>query len=193
MKTWTLCVCLLVNTALASDLPRAEEVMRKTGVRQGLAVVLDATDGTFESGLASDGRILVQTLTTDAAACTTAREHLFAQGLYGQASVDYVANLLRDKGFDVQTPEYVRLERGAPGNPVLDVGGLRWSVVQASLLTSTAPGGLTAPTLHPVKPAGCVPDDYGTVNLRGAIAVVDDAVCSVVDKGNLLSRSVTSG
>lgn len=101
-----------------------------------------------------------------------------------QASVDYVANLLRDKGFDVQTPEYVRVERGAPGNPVLDVGGRRWGVVQASLLTSTAPGGLTAPTLHPVKPAGCAPDDYGTLNLRGAIAVVDDAVCSVVDKQN---------
>lgn len=85
----------------------------------------------------------------------------------------------------MQTPEYVRVERGAPGNPVLDVGGRRWGVVQqASLLTSTAPGGLTAPTLHPVKPAGCAPDDYGTLNLRGAIAVVDDAVCSVVDKQN---------
>ncbi|UCZ59925.1 M28 family peptidase [Mycolicibacterium phocaicum] len=101
-----------------------------------------------------------------------------------QASVDYVANLLRDKGFDVQTPEYVRVERGAPGNPVLDVAGRRWGVVQASLLTSTAPGGLTAPTLHPVKPAGCAPDDYGTLNLRGAIAVVDDTACSVVDKQN---------
>ncbi len=101
-----------------------------------------------------------------------------------QASVDYVANLLRDKGFDVQTPEYVRVVRGAPGNPVLDVGGLRWSVVQASLLTSTAPGGLSAPTLHPMKPAGCAADDYGTLNLRGAIAVVDDLGCSVVDKQN---------
>jgi Zn-dependent M28 family amino/carboxypeptidase len=101
-----------------------------------------------------------------------------------QASVDYVANILRDKGFDVQTPEYVRVLRGAPGNPVLDVGGSRWSVVQASLLTSTAPGGLSAPTLHAVKPAGCAPDDYGTLNLRGAIAVVDDTTCSVVDKQN---------
>ncbi|MUL76593.1 M28 family peptidase [Mycolicibacterium sp. CBMA 226] len=101
-----------------------------------------------------------------------------------QASVDYVANLLRDKGFDVQIPEYVRVLRGAPGNPVLDVGGSRWSVVQASLLTSTPPAGLTAPTLHAVKPAGCAPDDYGTLNLRGAIAVVDDQVCSVVDKQN---------
>jgi Zn-dependent M28 family amino/carboxypeptidase len=100
------------------------------------------------------------------------------------ASVDYVANLLRDKGFDVQTPEYERVSPGPSGNPMLEVGGRRLPVVQASLLTSTAPGGLNAPTLHAVKPAGCAATDYGTLNFRGAIAVVDDTACSVVDKQN---------
>ena len=100
------------------------------------------------------------------------------------ASVDYVANLLRSKGFDVQTPEYQRLAPGPTGNPVLEVNGRKLPVVQASLLVPTAPGGLQAPTLHAVKPAGCAPADYGTLNMRGAIAVVDDTGCSVVDKQN---------
>lgn len=100
------------------------------------------------------------------------------------ASVDYVANFLRGKGFDVQTPEYERLTPGSTGNPVLDVGGRKLPVVQASLLASTAPGGLNAPSLHAVKPAGCAPGDYGTLNMRGAIAVVNDTGCSVVDKQN---------
>ena len=52
------------------------------------------------------------------AAIAAANKGTRADGTPGyQASVDYVANLLRDKGFDVQTPEYVRVERGAPGNP----------------------------------------------------------------------------
>jgi hypothetical protein len=100
------------------------------------------------------------------------------------ASVEYVANMLRNKGFDVQTPEYQRLMPGPTGNPVLDVGDRKLPVVQASLLVPTAPGGLSAPTLHAVKAAGCAPADYGTLNMRGAIAVVDDTGCSVVDKQN---------
>lgn len=100
------------------------------------------------------------------------------------ASVDYVANLLRGKGFDVQTPEYERIAPGPPGNPVLDIGGRTTPVVQASLLTPTAPEGLRGPSLHAVKAAGCAPADYGMLNLRGAIAVVDDTGCSVVDKQN---------
>jgi len=100
------------------------------------------------------------------------------------ASVDYVANLLRDKGFDVQTPEYLRIAPGSPGNPTLDIGGRTMPVVQASLLKQTPPGGLSGPSLHAVTAAGCTPADYGTLNLRGAIAVVDDTGCSVVDKQN---------
>lgn len=101
-----------------------------------------------------------------------------------QASVDYVANFLRDKGFDVQTPEYVRLIPGPPGNPMVEVAGRKLSVVQASLLASTPAGGLTGPTLHAAKPAGCAPADYGPLDFRGKIAVTDDTTCSVVDKQN---------
>lgn len=90
------------------------------------------------------------------------------------ASVDYVAQLLRDKGFDVQTPEFERMGSMRGGKPELSVSGRSYPVDQASMLVMTEPGGLTAPTLHPVKPSGCTAADYGSVNIKGAIAVVDD-------------------
>lgn len=100
------------------------------------------------------------------------------------ASVDYVAQYLRDKGFDVQMPEFERLKVAQPGNPALTVSGRRHHVDQASLLVTTPPGGLNAITLRPAKPAGCRASDYDGVNVKGAIAVVDDTGCSVADKQN---------
>jgi hypothetical protein len=100
------------------------------------------------------------------------------------ASADYVAQTLRDKGFDVQTPEFERLDMAQTGKPMLTVSGRDHPVDQASLLITTPPGGLSAVTLRPDKPAGCRPADYGTVAVAGAIAVVDDSGCSVVDKQN---------
>lgn len=102
-----------------------------------------------------------------------------------EASVDYVAGVLRDKGFDVQTPEFERLVVNSPGKPTLVAAGRSFAVDQASLLVTTAPGGLSALTLRPQKPAGCTAGDYGSVQVRGAIAVVDDKGCSVVNKQNV--------
>jgi hypothetical protein len=108
-----------------------------------------------------------------------------AQGTPGyDASLDYVSKLLQDKGFDVQTPEFDRLGPLQGGHPALVVEGTRYPVDQASLLVPTQPGGLSAPTLHPAKPAGCAAADYGTKKMTGAIAVVDDTGCSVVVKQN---------
>ncbi|QRY53435.1 M28 family metallopeptidase [Mycolicibacterium septicum] len=101
-----------------------------------------------------------------------------------EASVDYVAQLLRDKGFDVQTPEFERMGTMRGGNPALTVSGSTYQVDQASMLVTTAPDGLNAPTLRPGKPSGCAATDYGSVNISGAIAVVDDTGCSVVVKQN---------
>ncbi|NKZ14871.1 M20/M25/M40 family metallo-hydrolase [Mycolicibacterium septicum DSM 44393] len=101
-----------------------------------------------------------------------------------EASVDYVAQLLRDKGFDVQTPEFERMGAMRGGNPALTVSGGTYQVDQASMLVTTAPDGLNAPTLRPGKPSGCAATDYGSVNISGAIAVVDDTGCSVVAKQN---------
>ena len=108
-----------------------------------------------------------------------------AEGTPGfDASVDYVAQILKDKGFDVQTPEFERLDRTQGGNPTLTVSGRGYRVDQASLLVTTPPGGLNAITLRPQKAPGCTAADYGTVSVKGAIAVVDDTGCSVGDKQN---------
>ena len=108
-----------------------------------------------------------------------------AEGTPGyDASVDYVVQVLKDKGFDVQTPEFERLDRTEGGNPTLTVGGRNFHVDQASLLVTTPPGGLNAITLRPQKAPGCTAADYGTVSVKGAIAVVDDTGCSVGDKQN---------
>jgi Zn-dependent M28 family amino/carboxypeptidase len=100
------------------------------------------------------------------------------------ASVDYVAQTLRDKGFDVSTPEFERLGVASPGKPTLTVAGRDLPVDQASLLTPTPAGGLRAVTLRPQRAAGCVAADYGTKRMTNAIAVVDDTGCSIVDKQN---------
>src|SRR6476660_7491868 len=61
-----------------------------------------------------------------------------AEGTPGyDASVDYVAGTLHDKGFDVQTPEVERLEVTQPGKPTLTVAGRSFAVDQASLLVNT--------------------------------------------------------
>ncbi len=108
-----------------------------------------------------------------------------AEGTPGyDASVDYVVKVLKDKGFDVQTPEFDRLDRTEGGNPTLTVSGRGYHVDQASLLVTTPPGGLNAITLRPQKAPGCTAADYGTMSVKGAIAVVDDTGCSVGAKQN---------
>jgi Zn-dependent M28 family amino/carboxypeptidase len=108
-----------------------------------------------------------------------------ADGTSGfDASVEYVAKTLRDKGFDVETPEFERLGVSSPGKPILTASGRDYAIDQASLLTPTRKGGLRAPTQRPQKPAGCTAADYGMKRMTNAIAVVDDTGCSIVDKQN---------
>jgi Zn-dependent M28 family amino/carboxypeptidase len=108
-----------------------------------------------------------------------------AEGTPGyDASVDYVAKALRDRGFKVSTPQFDRLYTVSPGKPALTVAGRAYPVDQASLLVRTPPGGLTGQPVSPTQPSGCAPGDYPAVVPKGAIAVVDDAGCSVVDKQN---------
>lgn len=100
------------------------------------------------------------------------------------ATVDYVSQFLRDKGFDVETPEFELLDRSQGGNPSMRVSGREYPVDQASLLITTPPGGLNAVTLRPTRAAGCRAADYDGTSVRGAIAIVDDTGCSVVAKQN---------
>ncbi len=108
-----------------------------------------------------------------------------AEGTPGyEASVEYVAKVLRDKGFNVSTPQFDRLYAVSAGNPALTVAGRSYQVDQASLLVRTPPGGLTGQPVRPTQPAGCATGDYPAAVPKGAIAVVDDSGCSVVDKQN---------
>jgi Zn-dependent M28 family amino/carboxypeptidase len=99
-----------------------------------------------------------------------------------EASVSYVVQYLQDKGFDVQTPEFEVLEKTQGGNPTLTIGRRAYQVDQASMLITTPTAGLNAISLRPQKAAGCNVADYGTVSVKGAISIVDDMNCSVVDK-----------
>jgi len=98
------------------------------------------------------------------------------------ASADYVAKALQDKGFDVVTTEFDRLDAVSPGKPALTVAGRSYPVDQASLLVQTPAGGITAPLLRPRQAAGCSGADYPAGAARGGIALADDTGCSVVDK-----------
>lgn len=99
-----------------------------------------------------------------------------------EATVDYIAGVLRDGGFQVSTPEFEWLKMGDPGNPTLQIAGRSYPVTQASPLAGTPRGGVSGLSLRPRRPAGCAAADYGDV--RGALAIVDDTGCSVVDKQN---------
>ncbi|MGW0162075.1 M28 family peptidase [Mycobacterium sp. NPDC003323] len=98
------------------------------------------------------------------------------------ATVDYISQVLRDKGFEISTPEFEWLKMGDPGKPTLEVAGRSYPVTQASPLASTPRGGVRGLSLRPDEPAGCKAADYGDV--RGALVIVDDTECSVVAKQN---------
>jgi Zn-dependent M28 family amino/carboxypeptidase len=115
----------------------------------------------------------------------TANQGNRAEGTPGyDASVEYVAKALRDRGFKVSTPQFERLYAVSPGKPALTVAGRTYPADQASLLVRTPPGGLTGQPVRPMQPSGCAPSDYQVPVPKGAIAVVDDTGCSVVDKQN---------
>ncbi|MEO6792556.1 MAG: M28 family peptidase [Mycobacterium sp.] len=104
------------------------------------------------------------------------------------ASAEYVANTLRNKGFDVTMPEITRLETTASGKPTLTVAGIGYPVDQASLLVRTPAGGVTGLVVRPARSTGCAPGDYPVKVPHGGIAVVSDAGCSVVDKQNVAAN-----
>lgn len=107
------------------------------------------------------------------------------------AAVDYIAGVLRDKGFDVQTPEFEWLKTGDPGAPTLEVAGQRYPVDQGSPLAPTAAGGLSALSVRPAKPSGCATADYR--NASAALVIVDALGCSVVDKQNAAVAAGAAG
>ena len=95
-----------------------------------------------------------------------------------QASVDYVAGLLREAGFDVQTPEF-EVRMFTAEKPSLSVGGIDVDTDALKYTLATPKEGLTAPLV--VVPAGdapgCVPADYEGLKVKGAVVLLDRGGC----------------
>ncbi|KUI02691.1 M28 family peptidase [Mycobacterium sp. IS-3022] len=99
------------------------------------------------------------------------------------ASVEYVADILRDNGFDVQTPEFeVRLPYA--DEPALTVGGTAITAKPLNFTIGTPPDGVSGP-LVPARvedTPGCTASDYDGLPVKGAVVLVDRGVCPFSDK-----------
>ena len=101
------------------------------------------------------------------------------------ASVDYVAGVLRRAGYDVQTPAFdtrtfsVQSER-------LTVDGAPVPAHALSFSPATPPAGITAPlaTLPPDPTPGCDATDFAQVP-RGAVVLVQRGICPFGQKSQL--------
>jgi Zn-dependent M28 family amino/carboxypeptidase len=94
------------------------------------------------------------------------------------ASVDYVASTLRDKGFDVQTPEFeVRLPFA--DEPVLTVAGDKFAAKPLEFTIGTPPGGVSGPLVaaRTEDSPGCTASDYDGLPVSGAVVLVGRGAC----------------
>ncbi|OPX07701.1 M28 family metallopeptidase [Mycobacterium sp. AT1] len=99
------------------------------------------------------------------------------------ASVDYVVQTLRDKGFDVQTDDFeVRIPFA--DEPVVTVGGQRIKAAPLMYTAGTPKGGV-AGRLVPARTGprpGCKASDYDGLDVAGAVVLVDRGACPFGDK-----------
>jgi Zn-dependent M28 family amino/carboxypeptidase len=94
------------------------------------------------------------------------------------ASVDYVANTLRDKGFDVQTPEF-GVHLPFADEPTLTVGGDKVTAKPLEFTKGTPAEGVSGP-LVPARvedTPGCTASDYDGLPVAGGIVLVDRGKC----------------
>lgn len=99
------------------------------------------------------------------------------------ASVDYVVNTLRDKGFDVVTPEFdVRIPFAE--EPSLTVGGATIAASPLNFTIGTAPEGVSGPLVaaRVEDSPGCTPADYDGLPVAGAVVLVDRGTCPFSEK-----------
>ena len=94
------------------------------------------------------------------------------------ASVEYVADALRGRGFDVQTPEFeVRLPFAE--EPVVTVGGAAIAAKPLEWTVGTPPQGVTGPLVaaRVEDSSGCTASDYDGLPVAGAVVLVDRGQC----------------
>lgn len=100
-----------------------------------------------------------------------------------EASADYVADALRSKGFDVQTPEF-DLQFPYADPPTVTVGTATVVAKPLEYTVGTAPQGVRGPLL-PARvedSPGCTPSDYDGLPVAGAVVLVDRGTCPFGDK-----------
>lgn len=99
-----------------------------------------------------------------------------------EASVDYVVNVLRGSGFDVQTPEFSARVFHAE-KPVLTVGGKSVEAHALDFSLGTPPDGVSGPLVAaPPNNLGCAAADYAPLPLQGAVVLVDRGTCPFAQK-----------
>jgi Zn-dependent M28 family amino/carboxypeptidase len=95
-----------------------------------------------------------------------------------QASADYVAGVLRDKGFDVQATDFeVRLPYA--DDPAVTVGGQAVKAKPLNFTIGTPPDGVSGPLLpaRADESPGCAESDYDGMQVKGAVVLVDRGTC----------------
>jgi Zn-dependent M28 family amino/carboxypeptidase len=98
------------------------------------------------------------------------------------ASVDYVAGKLRDKGFEVQTFQFeARVFHSDPGS--VTVGGQTFEARALEYSLATPPIGVTGPLVTaPDDSPACNASDYGSLPVNGAVVLVDRGTCPFAQK-----------
>lgn len=99
------------------------------------------------------------------------------------ASVDYVAGVLRDHGYDVQTPEFV-VRLPFAEEPEVTVAGQPVTAHPLEFTAGTGPQGVSGPMV--AAPAddspGCTDSDYDGLAVEGAVVLVDRGQCPFAQK-----------
>lgn len=99
-----------------------------------------------------------------------------------EASVDYVVNVLRGSGFDVQTPEFsARVFHG--DKPDVTVGGKPVEAHALDFSLGTAPDGVSGPLVAaPANNLGCAASDYANLPVHNGVVLVDRGTCPFAQK-----------
>jgi Zn-dependent M28 family amino/carboxypeptidase len=105
------------------------------------------------------------------------------------ASVEYVAKALRDKGFDVQTPEF-EMAIFSVGKQSLSVNG---KPVEAHVIDFSGASPAEGATGRFVVVSGdgakgCEARDYNGLDVTGAVVMVDRGDCDLADKADVATE-----
>jgi Zn-dependent M28 family amino/carboxypeptidase len=105
------------------------------------------------------------------------------------ASVDYVAGRLRDKGFDVQTMQFdAHVFHAEPG--AVTIADKKFEARALEYSIGTPAEGVTGPLVaFPADGSpGCAPTDYDHLQVNGAIVLVDRGTCPFSQKADAAAQ-----